>query len=112
VGDLLVPEGGGEGEFRDRVAGIEIVFRATPGVTAEWFQRVVDCHLARNAVIGSDVASHEMNYCPLTLRGVTARVSSAGNGFAVAIQSEDQRVVEELRRRGGAIIGQDYATRP
>src|SRR5699024_11191603 len=28
--------------------GARVTFRAVPGMTAEWLQRVVDCHLARN----------------------------------------------------------------
>ncbi|MDX2054611.1 MAG: hypothetical protein SFV15_19580 [Polyangiaceae bacterium] len=31
-----------------RLAGATIVFRASPGLTVEWLQRIVDCHLARN----------------------------------------------------------------
>ena len=32
--------------------GATVVFRAVPGMTAEWLQRVVDCHLARAAAVG------------------------------------------------------------
>ena len=112
VGDLTETEGGGEGTFVERVAGLQVVFRATPGLSAEWLQRVVDCHLARNAVIGHEAAAHEMDYCPLTLRGVAARVSSTGDGFAISIRSNDQKVVEELRRRGRALLAGEAALRP
>jgi len=40
-------------------------------MTAEWFQRIVDCHLARNASLGFSAA--EMPYCPLNVKGVHAR---------------------------------------
>ena len=36
----------------DKRVGASIVFRAVPGMTAEWLQRVVDCHLARAAAAG------------------------------------------------------------
>ena len=42
--------------------GARVAFRAVPGLTGEWLQRVVDCHLARNAVIGA--ADPTMSYLP------------------------------------------------
>ncbi len=82
--------------------GVEVVFRAVPGMTAEWLQRVVDCHLARNAAIGHEAAGAEMGFCPLTLRGVQASVRSVGDGFAVAIRSDDAAVAKEIQRRAEA----------
>jgi hypothetical protein len=78
-------------------AGATIVFRATPGLTAEWFQRIVDCHLARNAAVGHDMP--EMSYCPLVPRGVTATVRSVGDGFAVDVGSTDSTSAAEIWRR-------------
>jgi len=82
-----------------RVAGAEIVFRAVPGLTAEWLQRVVDCHLARNAAIGHDAASSEMAFCPLAPRGAQASVRSVGDGFAVAVRADDDATAKEILRR-------------
>jgi hypothetical protein len=82
--------------------GVEIVFRAVPGMTAEWLQRVVDCHLARNAAIGHEAAGEEMSFCPLTLRDVQASVRSVGDGFAVAIRSSNADVSKEIQRRAEA----------
>lgn len=82
-----------------RMAGAEIVFQAFPGMTAEWLQRVVDCHLARNAAIGHEAASAEMAHCPLTLRGAQATVRSVTGGFAVAIRADDSDVAKEILRR-------------
>lgn len=70
-----------------RDAGATIVFRATPGLTAEWLQRIVDCHLARNAAVGHDMP--EMPYCPLVPRDAKATVRSVGDGFAVSVASAD-----------------------
>jgi hypothetical protein len=86
-----------------RVAGAELVFRAVPGMTAEWLQRVVDCHLARNAAIGHQMAGAEMAYCPLTLRGAQARVRSVGNGFSVAIRADDETTSKEILRRAQSL---------
>ena len=80
-----------------KTIGAEVVFSALPGMTAEWLQRVVDCHLARNAVL-SDSTS-EMPYCPLAVPHVKAVARSVGNGFAVDISSNDEQSVKEVLAR-------------
>lgn len=86
-----------------RVAGAEVVFNAVPGMTTEWLQRLVDCHLARNASIGHEAAAAEMPYCPLTLRGAQARVRSVGDGFAVAIRADDVETSNEILKRAKSL---------
>ena len=86
-----------------RTAGAVVVFNAVPGMTAEWLQRVVSCHLARNAAIGFDVASTDMPTCPLTLRGVEATVASVGDGFSVTLRSDDTDTANEVLRRARAL---------
>jgi hypothetical protein len=83
--------------------GAVITFRAVPGMTAEWLQRVVDCHLARNAAVGFDMP--EMAYCPLTIKTVRARVASTGNGFTVTVESDDPTAAKEVLRRSQALVG-------
>jgi len=78
-------------------AGATVVFRATPGLTAEWLQRIVNCHLARNAAVGHDMP--EMPYCPLVPRGAQASVRPVGDGFAVDVHSDDMAAAEEIWRR-------------
>lgn len=82
--------------------GAVVVFRATPGMTAEWLQRVVDCHLARNAALGHVVP--EMPDCPLVPRGVRASVRSTGNGFAVSIRSGDHSVARDVFARAERLV--------
>ncbi len=77
--------------------GAVVTFRAVPGVTAEWLQRVVDCHIARNDALGNDLP--EMPSCPLVPKGITATVSSSGDGFAVRIESQDASTAREVLRR-------------
>lgn len=77
--------------------GATVYFRALPGLTQEWLQRIMDCHIARNAAMGFHVP--EMPYCPLVVKGVTARVSSVGNGFAVELRAQTPETIAELRRR-------------
>ena len=86
---------------RDQVVGAVVTFHAVPGMTAEWLQRVVDCHVARNNALGNDVP--EMPYCPLVPKGITATVSSTGDGFAVRIESQDPKTSAEVLRRAQAL---------
>lgn len=83
-----------------RLTGAVVVFRAVPGMTAQWLQRVVDCHLARNAALGHDVP--EMSYCPLVPKGVTASVTPGQAGFAMEIRSDDSETAKEILRRAEA----------
>lgn len=80
-----------------RTTGATVTFRAVPGMTAEWLQRVVDCHLARVAVLGHDAP--EMPNCPLEPNGAEAHVSSTGNGFAVAIRANDPTAGADILAR-------------
>lgn len=86
---------------RDTTVGAVVTFRAVPGMTSEWLQRVVDCHLARNNALGNVVP--EMPYCPLVPKGITATVSSTGAGFAVRIESQDPNTAAEVLRRAQSL---------
>lgn len=86
-----------------RVVGARIVFRATPGLSAQWLQRVVDCHLARNAALGHDVP--EMPYCPLVPRGASAQVTPLGDGFAVDVRGDGPASVQQVVDRADHLLG-------
>ena len=86
-----------------RTEGAIVTFRAVPGMTAQWLQRVVDCHLARNAALGHDVP--EMGPGPLVPKGATARVTGTDVGFAVAIRSDDSQTAQEILRRARSLMG-------
>jgi hypothetical protein len=77
--------------------GARVTFRAVPGMTGEWLQRVVDCHLARNAVVGGDML------CPLAVPHATATVTSTGRGFVVDITSDDTDSVRQIIKRASAL---------
>lgn len=88
-----------------RVEGVTVTFRAVPGMSAEWLQRAVDCHIARNVALGHNVP--EMKYCPLVPNGVSARVTQTAGGFAVAITSSDTDAVPDVVQRGQALLHRD-----
>jgi hypothetical protein len=85
-----------------RIAGAVVTFRAVPGMTAQWLQRLANCHLARNAALGHDVP--EMPYCPLVPKGVTATVAPTSTGFAVTVRSDDQAAADEVLRRAQTLV--------
>lgn len=85
----------------DILTGAVVTLRAVPGLTAEWLQTVVDCHVARNNALGNNMP--EMSYCPLTIKGITAKVTSAGNGFAVTIEAPDAETAKEILKRAQAL---------
>lgn len=85
------------------IIGAEVVFASLAGMTAEWLQRLVDCHLARNAALGD--AAKEMPYCPLAVPHARATVRSVGNGFAVDITSDDENSVREIIARAERLAG-------
>jgi hypothetical protein len=93
-----------------RHVGVIVTFRALPGMTAEWLQRVVECHIARNSALGHTVP--EMDYCPLVPNGVTARVTSTGDGFAVAIRTDDEAILREIERRAALLTTATPAPHP
>jgi hypothetical protein len=80
-----------------RTVGASVVIRAVPGLTQEWLQRIVNCHLARNAAAGGEMP--ELPACPLVPRGARASVKSVGDGFAVNITAEDSATAQEIWRR-------------
>jgi hypothetical protein len=84
-----------------RLVGASVTFRAVPGMTAQWLQRVVDCHLARNSALGHDVP--EMAYCPLVPKGASATVKPTQTGFAVEIHGDTQDAALEIWRRAQAL---------
>ena len=96
VSPLVEEVKAGKGTTKKEV-GTTIVFRAVPGLTAEWLQRVVDCHLARAAAVGHDMP--EMPYCPLVPKGAKAKVTSVGNGFAVNVSADDAATIAEIKKR-------------
>lgn len=104
VEPLIVPAGSGTTSGKaqyTRTVGAVITFRAVPWLTAQWLQRVIDCHLARNAALGHDVP--EMSYCPLVPKNVSAKVSETSTGFAVSVRSEDAQTAQEVLRRARAL---------
>lgn len=82
------------------VEGATIKLRAAPGVTAELLQQYMNEHLShiRMGMPGN------MGWCPLTVPGANAGVSSTGDGFAVTIASNDREGAQEILRRAEQLV--------
>lgn len=102
VEPLTVSRGGGKLPRSEVTVGAVVTVRAVPGLTAEWLQRVVDCHVARGASLGHVVP--EMPDCPLVPQGVSARVTSTGTGFAVELRSEDSDAAGDILARARRLV--------
>lgn len=84
--------------FRSRaLSGATIVFADVPGLSREWMQQSLDCHVARNAALGFDAP--EMAYCPLASKGVRAVASETGGRIRVEVTAGDAVTAEEILRR-------------
>jgi hypothetical protein len=79
--------------------GARILLRAQPGMTAEWLQRIAQCHMAKVSVS----APVTLTTSPLDVKGALVSVQSMGDGFAVDITSTDFKVSKEILRRSRAL---------
>jgi hypothetical protein len=77
--------------------GAIVYLRASPGMTEQWLQRIVDCHLAHHAVAGAAIAGHPS--CPMVAaEPPRVFVRSTSDGFAVNIRSSRLDADEVLAR--------------
>jgi hypothetical protein len=86
-----------------RPAGAIITFRAVRGLDADALERIVACHLARNASLGHRVP--EMPTCPLVPNGAEARVAANGDSLVVTVRSSDAAAAREILSRAQSILG-------
>jgi hypothetical protein len=96
------PEGG------TRQAGAVIEFRKVPRLTTENFQKILDCHLARDEAFGFD--ARELEYCPLNVNPLgfhklNATVAERPNCFVVKLDSENEEVARKVLARAQLLVG-------
>ena len=85
----------------DPRAGARVLLAVGPGVTAEWLERVGECHIANNAARG-----YPQGAAPtaLDVKGAAVHVSSLGDSFAVDITSDDRDAGREILRRARELL--------
>jgi hypothetical protein len=81
--------------------GVRVHFRHVDGLTADWLEHLVECHLARDEVIGPD--GPDTKECPLAVRGASAHVAVDGAGYLVEVRSNDIDASAEIVRRAAAL---------
>jgi hypothetical protein len=80
-----------------RLAGATLVLRAEPGLTAEWLERLLECHLARR------VPCPDGESCPLEVGPLHVDARSAGPTFIVDVRARDPETAREALRRARAL---------
>lgn len=82
---------------QSHLAGATVVFRAVPGMTEQWLERLLGCHAARVTALGHD--TQPMPYCPLMVDGASGSVRAVPGGFAVNVRAEDEAAAREILAR-------------
>ncbi len=80
--------------FLSTPAGAVVYMLAAPGLTREWLGHLVECYQARVASAGNAAQASET--CPLAELDASYMISSTGNGFAVAIHSQNGQVAKHV----------------
>ena len=91
-------------------SGIAVYVRATPGLTEQWLDRVIECHLAHHAVVGNRIPDRDS---PLFVDDTTnsghigpvrVALSTYGEGFRIAITARDIDAAREVIERGRSLV--------
>lgn len=85
----------------DTPLGADVFFRKVPGMSREGLQKIIDCQMARNAVLGYDEAW--MPSCPLMVPHITAVVSEGKDGLIVSLRAKEKAAAQELIDRASAL---------
>ncbi len=88
----------GGGKLTPRLIGAVVQVRATPGMTAGWLERVLQCDAARQGA----AAACSPGGCPLAPPGAARDVTPTNAGFAIALRSRDMDTAREIERRAKA----------
>lgn len=86
--------------------GARIVISARPYTTAEWLQRVIDCHFARNAARGGAPFTSKS---PLDVAGVAVHVTSQPGYLILDVTSREAGAGPEILARARACCPPDQA---
>jgi hypothetical protein len=93
---------------RTKQAGAVIEFRKVPRLTTEVFQKILDCHLARDEAFDFD--ARELEYCPLNVNPLgfhklNATVAERPNCFVVKLDAENEDVAKKVLARAQLLVG-------
>jgi hypothetical protein len=83
------------------LSGVAVTVRATPGVTEQWMDRVIECHLAYRANRG---ATSTPSTDPLDIDDTRVAISPTATGFRIAITSDNPEVARAVIESGRSLI--------
>lgn len=83
----------------ERPVGARVVLAATPTSSAEWIQRVAQCHVDTYAAANVTAADE-----PLSVPGVRVHVKPVHAGYAVELTSESWDSAREIKSRSDALL--------
>lgn len=88
---------------QELLRGAKITVLATPGMTAQWLMRLVDCHMARVATGAPDSGS---GADPFSMKHINVTVGTTATGFVVFVrtQKEDKDLAAEVLRLSEGLI--------
>lgn len=75
----------------------EVRFKPVRGLDVDAMQRLIDCHIGRNAVLGFEAP--EMDFCPLVPRGVRAKVRAEGSALVIELKAKGPKGRNEIHAR-------------
>ncbi len=84
--------------------GVVVVLRPIEGLTARRLQGLLDCQVARAAAL--EYGAPEMRWCPLAVRGVSARAEVGDRGLAVRLSSDDTNAAAAAYERARTLLEQ------
>jgi hypothetical protein len=82
--------------------GARVVFRPIEGMTPEFLQRLVDCHLARNAALGDEALGLEDD--PLGLPKIKAQAMRVWDGIAIELRADKAETALKILARANALV--------
>jgi hypothetical protein len=81
--------------------GATVVIAASPGMTQQWLQRLLECNAARQALVGS---AHVDDLCTLALGKEVPTVGARSDSFAVNLRANDSDEAKVLLKECGALV--------
>jgi hypothetical protein len=81
--------------------GATVVVAATPGMTQQWLQRLLECNAAQRALTNTE---SDEEVCPLGLTKGVPTVSSLPDSFAVNLRTSDPSDAERLLKQCGLLV--------
>jgi hypothetical protein len=84
--------------------GVAVYMKAEPGMTQQWLGRVIACHVAHVAVVGSAERPS-----PLSVANTKVSIASTSVGFRITVTSKDSDVARSVINKGEELAANAHA---